>query len=41
LNVFYFRQAPRDSAEKNSKYGPNGLMAKNEYRDPVILYLIF
>ncbi|HKG71615.1 MAG TPA: hypothetical protein VKA87_06930, partial [Nitrososphaeraceae archaeon] len=41
LNVFYFRRAQRLLAEKYSKYGPNGLMAKNQDRDPVILSLPF
>jgi hypothetical protein len=32
---------PRGTRQKTSKYGPNGLMAKNEDRDPVILSLPF
>jgi hypothetical protein len=34
---FVFWRAQRESAEKNSIYGPNGLMAKNQDRDQVIL----
>jgi hypothetical protein len=33
-------RAQRDSAEKPSKFRLNELMAKNEDRDPLILYLL-
>lgn len=38
-SIFNAKRVQRDSAEKNSKYRPNELMAMNEDHDPVILYL--
>jgi hypothetical protein len=38
---YFILGGPEAFAEKYSKYGPNGLMAKNQDRDPVILSLPF